>query len=237
MTKQELTQRYKEIEAKKIIDGITEVNLWKDEKRELYLHVRMLFAYGKLYYSGDMGTYVFGRDIHSITTFFKGDEINPEYWQEKVEAASRPVILEYADEEKVVSGLEKLAEENFSWLDDEKKDEIEQTVSNDLHYIRVLDAVTELLESWLIDDAGETAWSIVRGALEFGPRYLYCCEAVQWVENNLERWLSENQKSKESDKRFFIDDIDLTDNLKDNEEVKDVLSGKTRNLEEAKCYS
>lgn len=194
MTKQELNERYKEIEAKTITDDIWEVNIWKDEQRELDQHVRMLFAYGKLYYTGDMGTYVFGRDIHSITTFFKGDEINPEYWQEKVEAASRPVLIEQADEEKIVIGLETLAEETFAWVDDEKKEEIEQTVSNDLHYIRVLDAVTELLESWDIDDAGETAWSIVRDALEFDSRYIYACELIQWVENNLEKWVSEKRK-------------------------------------------
>lgn len=34
-----------------------------------------------------------------------------------------------------------------------------------------------------------------------------------------------------------LDDIDLTDTLKNDEEVKAVLSGKTRSLEETKCQS
>ena len=63
MTVEELKQRYKVIEAKRINDDIVSVDLFHDEEKSNYLHIKLLFAYGKLYYTGDFGTYVFGKTI------------------------------------------------------------------------------------------------------------------------------------------------------------------------------
>lgn len=83
INKQELADFYKEIEVKRLDDGIIVVNLWKDKERDCYNAVSLMFAYGKIIYTGDMGYYIFGRDVNNIFNFYKGDEINPEYWSEK----------------------------------------------------------------------------------------------------------------------------------------------------------
>lgn len=75
MTVEQLKERYKVIEAKRINDDIVSVDLYHDEKKENYLHIKLLFAYNKLYYTGDFGTYVFGETIYNIFNFFKGERI------------------------------------------------------------------------------------------------------------------------------------------------------------------
>ena len=105
MTVEELKNRYKVIEAKRINDDIVSVDLYHDEEKSNYLHIKLLFAYGKLYYTGDFGTYVFGKNICNIFRFFKGERINKSYWQEKCEAASDPIIPDEVDLEKVEEAI------------------------------------------------------------------------------------------------------------------------------------
>ena len=135
MTVEKLKQRYKVIEAKRINDDIVSIDLYHDEEKSNYLHIKLLFAYNKLYYTGDFGTYVFGKDIQNIFNFFKGVRFDERYWQEKCEAASDPIIPDEVDLEKVE------------------------------------EAVRDYLEA----------------------RFIYACEVIQWVSNNLEEWLGENK--------------------------------------------
>lgn len=59
MTKEEFTERYKIIDIEKQ-GNILVVRLYRSENRDDKIYfVRLIFADNKLFYSGDMGTYVF----------------------------------------------------------------------------------------------------------------------------------------------------------------------------------
>lgn len=248
MTKQQLAERYKVIEIKQITDDILEVSLWKDKTHPFEQSVKIIFAYDKLYYTGDFGTFVFGKYVHSIKTFFQGDEIYPCYWMEECEASSEPLLDEHIDldqcQQNVSAYLYEYLYENLDEDDLDKEEnmqrEIEDTFYNlEDNYIYAANGIADLFRKFEIDNykADGDARIIVHNCRRYSEYYLYACETIQWVENNLEKWLSEKQESRKSDETFFIDDIDLTDTLKNDEEVKAVLSGKTRSLEETKCQS
>lgn len=227
MTKQQLAERYKEIEIKQITDDILEVNLWKDKTHPFEQRVKILFAYDKLYFTGDFTTFVFGKYVYGIKTFFQGEKINPYYWMEKCEASSEPLLNEDIELEEC---RQKVTDYLYENLDAEKLDEfesqqeIEDTLYNlEDYYIHAADRIEDLFTTLGIDDdeAGNEAWSIVHDCRPYSEYYLYACETIQWVENNLDKWISENPKDCEN-----------------NEKVKTVLSDKTHKLEEnQKCQS
>lgn len=193
MTVEELKERYKIIEAKRINDDIVCVDLYHDEKKENYLHIKLLFAYNKLYYTGDFGTYVFGEIICNIFNFFKGERINKGYWKEKCEAASEPII---PDEVNNLEELEKAVREELKEREIEITDDIEDKISDCFYYmdsnaIRAYDRIVELFDDLGISNAGEMAYDVVRAAQGYSGRFIYACEVIQWVSNNLDEWLGE----------------------------------------------
>lgn len=194
MTVEELKQRYKVIEAKRINDDIVSVDLYHDEEKSIYLHIKLLFAYNKLYYTGDFGTYVFGKDIQNIFNFFKGERINASYWQEKCEAASDPIIPDEVDLEKVEKEVRDYLEEN----EIEITDDIEKEISDYFYYMdsnayRAYDKVEELLSSLDLSYDSERVGYIIRAGQGYHGRFIYACEVIQWVSNNLDEWLGENK--------------------------------------------
>lgn len=194
MTVEELKNRYKVIEAKRINDDIVSVDLYHDEEKSNYLHIKLLFAYNKLYYTGDFGTYVFGKNICNIFRFFKGERINKSYWQEKCEAASDPIIPDEVDLEKVEEAIRDYLEEN----EIEITDDIEKEISDCFCYIdsnayRAYDKVEELFSSLDLSYGGETVEDIIRAGQGYSGRFIYACEVIQWVSNNLDEWLGENK--------------------------------------------
>lgn len=194
MTVKELKQRYKVIEAKRINDDIVSVDLYHDEEKSNYLHIKLLFDYNKLYYTGDFGTYVFGKNICNIFRFFKGERINKSYWQEKCEAASDPIIPDEVDLEKVEEAIRDYLEEN----EIEITDDIEKEISDCFCYIdsnayRAYDKVEELFSSLDLSYGGETVENIIRAGQGYHGRFIYACEVIQWVSNNLDEWLGENK--------------------------------------------
>lgn len=194
MTVEELKKRYKVIEVKRINDDIGSVDLYHDEEKSNYLHIKLLFAYNKLYYTGDFGTYVFGKNICNIFHFFKGERINESYWQEKCEAASDPIIPNEVDLEKVEEAVRDYLEEN----EIEITDDIEKEISDCFCYIdsnvyRAYDKVEELFSSLNLSYGGETVEDIVRAGQSYHGRFIYACEVIQWVSNNLDEWLGENK--------------------------------------------
>lgn len=200
MTKEELAKRYKEIETKQITDDILEVNLWKDKTHPFQWRVKILFAYDKLYFTGDFGTFVFGKYVHDIKTFFIGDEINPYYWMEKCEASSEPLLDEHVDIEKC---RQKVTDYLYENLDKEELDEfknqreIEDTFYHlEDYYIHAANGIENLLITLGIDDyeAGDMARSIVHDCRPYSEYYLYACEVIQWVEYNLE-WAKKHHLS------------------------------------------
>lgn len=199
MTKEEFTERYKVIDVEKQGNILT-VKLYRNENRDDKIYfVRLVFVDNKLFYSGDMGTYVFGRDICHIFTFFKGDRINEGYWSQKCEASSYPIYPSEVDEEKVeelvkdyVCDLYRV--ENYDEVDEEIKDVINDKFrfGIELNEIRAYDEVYEFLkEEFDSSNLNETVANIIDSAKSISLNYVYACELIQWVENNLEDWCKE----------------------------------------------
>lgn len=198
MTKEEFTERYKTIDIEKQ-GNILVVRLYRSENRDDKIYfVRLIFADNKLFYSGDMGTYVFGRDICHIFAFFKGNYINTGYWSGKCEASSYPIYPSDVDEEKVEELVkEYLCElydvKNYNELDDNIKKLYEDRFQFGIesNEIRAYDYVWDFLESLDASDLCEAVYNIIESAKSISPNYVYACELIQWVENNLEDWCKE----------------------------------------------
>lgn len=195
MTKEQLRQRYKHVEVKKINDDITEVDLYTSvEKRQTYF-VRLLFAYDKLYYTGDMGEFVFGGNIIDVKSFFKGTEIKPEYWAEKVDCSSYPVKeIEVKHERVKLMVKEKINETTeIDFLTPDEIGELEEIQDQidcmDSNMYRMYESLLHLFESdlyHLIDSIGtDDIGDIIERCREYNPNYLYACELIQWVENEI----------------------------------------------------
>ena len=193
MTVEELKQIHKVIEAKRINDDIVSVDLYCDEKKSNCLHIKLLFAYNKLYYTGDFGTYVFGENICNIFEFFKGERINEGYWQEKCEAAGDPIIPDEVDLKKVEEAVRDYLAEN----EIEITDDIDQEIFDCFYYMdsnayRAYDKVEELFRSLDLFYDSEMVGDIIRAGQGHHERFIYACEVIQWVSNNLDEWLGEN---------------------------------------------
>lgn len=195
MTVEELKNRYKVIEAKRINDDIVSVDLYHDEEKSNYLHIKLLFAYNKLYYTGDFGTYVFGENIINIFNFFKGERINEGYWQEKCEAASNPIIPDEVDLDKVEEAVRDYLEENKIEITDDIEEEISDCFYHmDSNAYRAYDKVEELFKS--LDLFYYEVGDIIRAGQGYHERFIYACEVIQWVSNNLDEWLGENKNGR-----------------------------------------
>lgn len=197
MTVEELKKRYKVIEVKRINDDIVSVDLYHDEEKSNYLHIKLLFAYGKLYYTGDFGTYVFGKDIQNIFNFFKGVRFNEGYWQGKCEAASDPIIPDGVDLDKVEEAVRDYLKDN----EIEITDDIEEEISHCFYYMdsnayRAYDKVEELFSSLDLFYDFEMVGGIIRAGQGYHGRFIYACEVIQWVSNNLDEWLGENKNGR-----------------------------------------
>jgi hypothetical protein len=58
--------------------------------------------------------------------------------------------------------------------------------------IRAYDKVHEFLEEHFNQpNLGEYVYHIIEGSKETSGNFVYACEVIQWVENNLEEWLGE----------------------------------------------
>lgn len=199
MTEEQLQERYKHIEVEKQGDIII-VKLYRSENIDDKIYfVRIIFVDNKLFYSGDMGTYVFGKDIVNIFSFFKGNKTNVGYWAGKCETSSYPIFPNEVDEDIVEEKVKEylcdfFGVENFDELDDETKDIFSDMFrfgieTND---IRAYDKVYEFLEEHFNQpNLGEYVYHIIEGAKETSGNFVYACEVIQWVENNLEKWLGE----------------------------------------------
>ena len=193
MTVEQLKERYKVIEAKRINDDIVSVDLYHDEEKSNCLHIKLLFAYNKLYYTGDFGTFVFGKTICNIFNFFKGERINIEYWQEKCESASEPIIPDEVDIVKLEEEVRKELEER-----EIESDDIEEKISDCFYYmdsnaVRAYDDIEKLFDDLGISNPRESAYYAVRAAQGYSGRFIFACEVIQWVSNNLDDWLGENK--------------------------------------------
>lgn len=196
MTKEELRDYYKIIERNKVNDDIEVIDLYNAE-RSNNLNVRLLFAYNKLYYTGDMGSYIFGNTIHHIKTFFRGSHINPYYWREKVEAYSEPLIGIDISYDKIVDEVNEFLKNYEELFTDSNLDEYTDEVKNAIWLFhnslesngyRAYDQITELFDELEIIYGSEDVANIIRSCQDYNYRFLYACELIQWVENEILTW-------------------------------------------------
>ena len=172
ITAKELEERYKVIEIKKISDDVEIVDLWK-AKDDISYHIRLMFAFNKLFTSGDVGSFTFGECICHIYTFFKGDNVNLGYWKQKVEASPRPLRCIDVDVEKLLKLLEEFLNEYEIEYSEDKIDKIGEQ---------------NILENLNVSNAWEVAGDMIDECRDWDGQFEYTCNVIQWVENNLDEW-------------------------------------------------
>lgn len=137
---------------------------------------------GHLCISGDMGTFVFRR-LHDMFEFFRGDDINPQYWSEKLTAHDS------------VSGHKKFSQERFEeqikeWFeyiefdDEDQKAEIWQQIKFEVlnednnHEILAIRAAMDFYDKtygYIFQDFWES------NLMEYDYCYLWCLYAIVWA--------------------------------------------------------
>lgn len=182
ITAKELEERYKVIKINKISDDVEVVDLWQEENNSTY-HIRLMFAFNKLFTSGDCGSFTFGETICHIYTFFKGDNVNLGYWQEKVEASPRPLRYMEVDTDKVLKLLKECLEENEIEYNEDDFYKIGES-----NMYRAYDNLQEILEDYDVSDSWELTNDIIEECRDWDSQFEYTCNVIQWVENNLDEW-------------------------------------------------
>ena len=182
ITVKELEERYKVIKINKISDDVEVVDLYRAENDSNY-HIKLMFAFNKLFTSGDCGSFIFGETICHIYSFFKGDNVNLGYWQEKVEASPRPLLCEDIDIDKEFDLVKKYFEEN-----EIEYDEYDLDCIGESNMYRAYDELVKLFEKYDDSDSYLEACDIIDECRDWDGQFEYTCNVIQWVENNLDEW-------------------------------------------------
>lgn len=201
VTVDELENKYKERVVQKINDDIIVVDLYTDETHSSSYHIKLMFAYNKLFTSGDYGAFTFGKNICNIFNFFKGDKINVGYWQEKVEASPRDLRVIEVDAngvyDDVIDWYEDGNQPDDEELIKEEKSKIEDFIigspfsSFDTNAYRAFDSLYDFLKEEFDIDDHELVADIIDSNRGWDGQFIYILYVIQWVSNNLEKWQSE----------------------------------------------
>ena len=150
---------------------------------------------GHLSYSGDMGAFTFSR-LADMCTFFRwdggpnkplGDQINPQYWSEKLVAIDKGGYERFSPELFGRNIRERLTEWLESYpLDAEDRQELEQSVADDI-LSRSHDGEGVALHAamdFIWRHGGKTRVPFEGfyeySCNEYDYRYLWCCFALVW---------------------------------------------------------
>ena len=118
---------------------------------------------GYLAFVGDMGDWVFARDMDMLE-FFRGDKINPSYWGEKIQAGRH---REYSEDIARKNIKEALSEGEFT---DDERDEANGIATDEGEdYAR-----RQISDSCLRDHLRD--WSFK----DYTYQYIWCCLALVW---------------------------------------------------------
>lgn len=182
-----------------------------EEKNSFCQSTHIDFVNNKLLYSGDYGTYVFGKNIQGIKTFFKRDEPNYQYWREKLEAYSEnPDLNEY---DNIVDIIEKVTDyfKDYGLYYDSKKD------------------YSDLSESEL-EELKEKS-KILEGDLESSLFFVgdYSVDNVVSIVKNV---LSDFQCLNDYEDEYILEDCDLYDIL----EIRNDYTGRFKRLCNFCCW-
>ena len=156
------------------------------------MHFNITTWPGYLCISGDMGTFVFSR-IPDMFDFFRGkaEEINPQYWEEKLCAgaglSARNVSREY-DPGLIYERLDEELKTFIEWQTDEKpqlwQENIEDAKKAVQHFKDWVDSseyeMVYHINNWDEEEAGgmdlQDFWDGYREAYSY--HYVWCCYAI-----------------------------------------------------------
>lgn len=188
-----LKERYKYIRVQRVkINDPWEVN----EEREAVVvdlkqkpdlndyRVRIIYA-DKVYYTGDFGAFIFGRNIRDPRAFFRGKNINPDYWAEKLEAAPSG----YYEAEVNTNKLNDIYINFVLDLENEEKekDEINEPVYCSSTIESAWCAIEEANEANGVYIDSEKINDLIEQAKETDVKFIYACHVLQWVANKLSK--------------------------------------------------
>lgn len=142
--------------------------------------VRIIFA-DKVYYSGDCGAFIFGRNIQEPLEFFRGDKINPNYWKEKIEAAPAEFFLEEIDEINLIEIYKDFVSEKF----EKEREEIDDPVLDSLLVENAWQAIEQANEANGVYMDSDEIGDLITPAISENKRFIYACHVLQWVANKL----------------------------------------------------
>ena len=160
------------------------VVLDKDENRHLTfrrpgtnnMHFNITTWPGYLCISGDMGCYVFAR-LRDMFEFFRGNEISPSYWEEKLQAMERHGGTKEYDPAKFRAHVE---EEIKGWLEHTQQAVRDQVLchADDEHMAREalhnFDGYHDA-DGYQFHDIWEVDFT------EYTYRFIWCCRAIMWA--------------------------------------------------------
>ena len=186
-----IRDRYKNIK-KTILGDYIILDCYTDEKCSTAYYVKVIFHGSVAIYYGDMGTYVFGKNIQKATRFFSW-KVNLPYWCEKLEASFRPAIIEEIDLDELEAAL--LQDLKDNGIDLELTDEDGKKEWDDLlfaidcaffgaheHYIAAYNHVyNKLKNDWPLTDFDETLSHAVDQCRYPDETFIYCCELLHYL--------------------------------------------------------
>ena len=137
---------------------------------------------GHLCISGDMGTFVFSR-IHDMISFFSGEYVNPQYWEEKVQAQSS---FGNGCKEFVFDSFEKKVKEELTELtSDEYDDKTREQAKDFLEQLETVEedeyGAVEFIRGLDIDELDTCEWFYYFDEYTF--HYSFACYAINFACN------------------------------------------------------
>lgn len=135
--------------------------------------------------TGDMGTWVFDRD-EDMFEFFRGTQIKPEYWEEKIEAEDRNGTREFSLDHFRAEAIRRVA----GWYDgDREVAEALASLEEELEGAENQQQASIALMEWShrgnCFDVSELPDGMV-----WTFRYLWACHAIQWAIKQYDKWRS-----------------------------------------------
>lgn len=182
-------ERYKNIKKTVLENGMIIFDCRRDETKSTSYYVKVIFDGDTVYYHGDMGTYVFNKNINNALRFFSM-EINLPYWEEKLEAAFRPSTIEDVDLLEVKKYLLKALEDGDVNLEEDMYadllDDIEEACSSaHENYIAAYDHIyRELEDSWPLLDFWEDLDYAIWKSRHKDQTFMYCCALLHHLAKN-----------------------------------------------------
>ena len=134
---------------------------------------------GYLAYAGDMGSFVFAR-IPDMFSFFRGEEINPSYWAEKVFAES---IHDGVEKFSVDLFRESVLRDTRGWIGLDDEDEIPQKYMNAIEPLLSAEdeytCVERMRDFW--DEEIRFTDFFEHDLKDFTDAFLLACYAIVWA--------------------------------------------------------